>query len=362
MLSGIFMPGTAQQEAIEEARRQNKELYSTTPRGHPIRLNPAAPAFYPRSHCVKPALNDDNNKAIETNNSPQSLNTSPHTGSIANSIPSTVNHVTRDEMMELIEQVTQGYPHQNLICKLLQTLPMPVQSAPGQTSSAIAHHQDASSGDISVVRPIPAVMCHTAEPPRDGQTASVQPTSKTVNFGGVTRVQPGVITAHPVEPDASDFGYHFALMFIKMREMGFENSQINAAMRAADNNIDRAVEYLVGGIQPNNEHASNDVAAKHAGLAQGTPIQAVTTAIAPKDTLKDHTTTIQSPSIPTCSGIHKAAPIIERSNRPRGNTNDFQCVSRSFKRAMHQANADAARPRRVPFDPFKYSKGSGVKT
>ncbi|KUI58066.1 UV excision repair protein rhp23 [Cytospora mali] len=346
MSSRVFKPGTAQQEAMaEEARRQNKELYSTTPRRDPVGLNPAAPAFYPRTHCTKPALdNNSNKKTIRTNESPQNMNTSSRIGIVTNSIHSTVNHVTRSEIMELIEQVTQGYPHQDLICELFQTLPMPGQSAPGQPSSAIAHHQDARSGDISVV-----------------QTASVQPTSKTVNSGGITRVQHGAITAHPVDPNASELGYQFALMFVNMREMGFENSQINAAMRAADNNIDRAVEYLVGAVQPNNEHASTIIAAGHAVLAQDRPIQAVSTAVIPKGILTDHTTAIQSAPIPTCSTIHKSAHIIERSNRPRGNTNDFQCVSRSFKRAMHHANVDAARPRRVPFDPTKYSKGTGVK-
>lgn len=44
---------------------------------------------------------------------------------------------------------------------------------------------------------------------------------------------------------AADLGFRYAIMFVTMRERGFEIAQISAAMRAAENNPDRAHELLL---------------------------------------------------------------------------------------------------------------------
>jgi hypothetical protein len=148
--------------------------------------------------------------------------------------------------MGLIRQLTQGYPHQERICELFQTLQNPGQLSPFQLNPAIVHHQAASSGDNHPVQPTPAIKPKGRDRLNDAQATSAQPASKAVAPDEKIPVQPAIATAAPMDSNsAADLGYRYAIMFVTMRERGFEVAQINAAMRAAENNPDRAHELLL---------------------------------------------------------------------------------------------------------------------
>lgn len=74
-------------------------------------------------------------------------------------------------------------------------------------------------------------------------------------------------------------------------------------------------------------------------------------------TSTSHTTAMQSGPTRAGAVAPKADPTVGRATQPHGELNEFQGVCRSFQRAMHQANAEAARaPCRPFFDPTKDSK------
>ncbi|ROV96557.1 hypothetical protein VMCG_07767 [Cytospora schulzeri] len=351
-----YNPIAAQQEA-EEARRRNEELYSTTPPRTSSGLNPAAKVFVPRVQRVASAVT---NKLNGTNNTPQSMNSSPHedTG-VSNLDPATPKYAEGDEVMGLIKQVTQGDPNQERICELFQAFHKPGQPSPFRLNPAITHRHATDSGDGNVVQSTPAIVGRGSGCLKDEQAASTQPTRGAVTSGDTTSMKSGVATTAPVVPNSTALGYRFAMMFVNAREKGFEIAQVNAAMRAANNDPDRALELLLGQL-PVNTKGPDIHTSKNTGFVQAKPIQqtATTTTNTTKGTSTGHLAAFESaPTMAVGSVAPKALTGMENGSQRRDGHSDYLGVCRSFQRAMHQANTEAAlAPRRPGFVHTKSNK------
>ncbi|KAK2074436.1 hypothetical protein P8C59_008643 [Phyllachora maydis] len=103
------------------------------------------------------------------------------------------------------------------------------------------------------VTPAPAASSTPAAPAAPAQTSSTLAGPATPTPGG-----------RQTDNNALIMGAERAEAIANMEAMGFERSQIDAAMRAAFYNPDRAVEYLLNGI-PENMRGENAAAASHRG-------------------------------------------------------------------------------------------------
>ena len=97
-----------------------------------------------------------------------------------------------------------------------------------------------SSSAAPPATPAPAPVSTPAPPPAPAQTASVAAAAPSTPTPART-----VDTSGPLNENALTIGEQRAEAIANMEAMGFERSQIDAAMRAAFYNPDRAVEYLL---------------------------------------------------------------------------------------------------------------------
>ncbi|KFG83147.1 nucleotide excision repair protein RAD23 [Metarhizium anisopliae] len=127
--------------------------------------------------------------------------------------------------------------------------------APAAESSAAAP----PATPAQPVASTPAVPAASAQP---STTQSAAPATPTPQRSGEAGGETGSGLA---------MGAERAEAITNMEAMGFERSQIEAAMRAAFNNPDRAVEYLLNGIPENIQQEQHARQAAAAGPTQATP-------------------------------------------------------------------------------------------
>jgi hypothetical protein len=98
-------------------------------------------------------------------------------------------------------------------------------------------------------------------------------------------------------------------------------------------------------------------ATQNGGLSQASPVQPASLTTTIKGASTGHTTAVQSAPASPGTVAPRAGSTVNHATRSHGEPSEFLGVCRSFQRAMHQANTEAARaPRRTLFDPTKYSK------
>lgn len=115
------------------------------------------------------------------------------------------------------------------------------KTAPASTSTASSSAQPPSTpaqATTSTPAAPPAAPAAAANP-----TSETTPVTPTPAFTGSTATTAG--TGSFNDPSALALGTERASAIANLESMGFERSQIDRAMRAAFNNPDRAVEYLL---------------------------------------------------------------------------------------------------------------------
>ncbi|KAK3901044.1 XPC-binding domain-containing protein [Staphylotrichum tortipilum] len=134
---------------------------------------------------------------------------------------------------------------------------------------------EASSAAAAPATPAPAQTSTPAPPAAPAQTSSAAaaaaPATPTPNRTAAPE-------ASATDPNALAMGEQRAEAIANMEAMGFERSQIDAAMRAAFYNPERAVEYLLGGIP---EHLQQPAAAARQAAPAAAPAAASPAAAAP---------------------------------------------------------------------------------
>lgn len=136
-----------------------------------------------------------------------------------------------------------------VVCVVNKPKPAP---APAAESSSAAPPATPAQGSASTPAPPPA-------PAQAAAPAAAAPATPTP-----ARTAPAGATA-PLDANALAVGQQRDEAIANMEAMGFERSQINAAMRAAFYNPERAVEYLLTGIP---ENLQAPAAAARAPVAQ----------------------------------------------------------------------------------------------
>ncbi|KAL1894713.1 UV excision repair protein rad23 [Sporothrix stenoceras] len=152
----------------------------------------------------------------------------------------------------------------------------PPAAAAAATASSSSASTAAAASSSSASAPVPAT-------PARGSAPAATPAAPVAAAGSLSGAAPAATPtpaaragdANYTDPNSFSVGPALQEAIANMEAMGFERSQINAAMRAAYNNPDRAVEYLLTGIpeglQQQQAAAQAAQAAQAAAPAAGAP-------------------------------------------------------------------------------------------
>ncbi|KUI59535.1 UV excision repair protein rhp23 [Cytospora mali] len=128
----------------------------------------------------------------------------------------------------------------------------------------------ASSSSTAPATPAPAASSSTPAPPAAPPAATPAPAAAPATPTPAARSSDATYN----DPNALALGDQRAEVIVNMEAMGFERTQIDAAMRAAFNNPDRAVEYLLNGIPENLQQEQRAAAPAAAPAAAAQPAAA----------------------------------------------------------------------------------------
>lgn len=151
-----------------------------------------------------------------------------------------------DDTVESYKIEEKGF----VVCMVNKPKPAPAAAAPAASSSTPSVPQTPASARTATPAAPPA--------PAHGSAAAAPPATPT----------PAGATASESSDSSMAMGAARAEVIANMEAMGFERTQIDAAMRAAFFNPDRAVEYLLNGIP---ESAQQPAAAARAPSAPAQP-------------------------------------------------------------------------------------------
>ncbi|KAG8416701.1 UV excision repair protein rad23 [Metarhizium acridum] len=133
---------------------------------------------------------------------------------------------------------------------------------PKEKPAPTAESSAAAAPPATPAQPVASTPAVPAAPAQSSTTQSAAPATPTPQRSGEAGGETGSGLA---------MGAERAEAITNMEAMGFERSQIEAAMRAAFNNPDRAVEYLLNGIPENIQQEQHARQAAAAGPTQAAP-------------------------------------------------------------------------------------------
>ncbi|KIH88312.1 UV excision repair protein RAD23 [Sporothrix brasiliensis 5110] len=152
-----------------------------------------------------------------------------------------------------------------------------VVNKPKAPPAAASAAQSSTAAASSASAPAPATPARSAGP----AATPAAPVAAAAASSGAPAATPTPAArandANYTDPNSFSVGPALQEAIANMEAMGFERSQINAAMRAAYNNPDRAVEYLLTGI-PDNLQQQQQQAQQEPAAQQAAPAAAATPA------------------------------------------------------------------------------------
>ncbi|KAL1843677.1 hypothetical protein VTJ49DRAFT_377 [Mycothermus thermophilus] len=163
-----------------------------------------------------------------------------------------------------------------VVCVVNKPKPEPKSAPAPEASSSSA----AAAAPAPAPAPAPAAVPATPAPAQTSTPAPPAAPAQTTSAPAAAPATPTPTRTAASEsllgdPNALAMGAARAEAIANMEAMGFERPQIEAAMRAAFNNPERAVEYLLGGIP---EHLQRQTAAPAAAPAAASPAPAAAAA------------------------------------------------------------------------------------
>lgn len=149
-----------------------------------------------------------------------------------------------DQTVESCKIEEKGY----IVCMVTKPKPAPKTAAPAASSTASTSNVPETPARAPAATPAaPAAPSHT------GASSAAPPATPTPAGGNAPAPAPAPASFN--DPNAMAMGEARADIISNMEAMGFERAQIDAALRAAFFNPDRAVEYLLNGIPESAQQA-----------------------------------------------------------------------------------------------------------